>query len=62
MLAVVGLGNPGAGYKNSRHNAGYMLLDGIVEGRFFTDAVIQKSRRRDCCLRKDYLTNRQVPM
>jgi len=46
LLAVVGLGNPGAGYKNSRHNAGYMLLDGIVEGRFFTDAVIQKSRRR----------------
>ena len=46
MLAVVGLGNPGAGYKKSRHNAGYMLLDGIAESRFFTDAVIQKSRRR----------------
>jgi len=46
LLAVVGLGNPGAGYKNSRHNAGFMLLDGIAERRLFTDAVIQKSRRR----------------
>lgn len=34
MLAVVGLGNPGAGYKNSRHNAGFMLLDGIASGAF----------------------------
>jgi len=32
VLAVVGLGNPGAAYRNSRHNAGYMLVDGIAEG------------------------------
>jgi len=30
----VGLGNPGAGYRKTRHNAGFMLLDGMVEGRF----------------------------
>ena len=34
MLAVVGLGNPGAAYRNTRHNAGFMLLDSMVEGKY----------------------------
>jgi peptidyl-tRNA hydrolase, PTH1 family len=34
VLAVVGLGNPGASYRNTRHNAGFMVLDGIAEGRY----------------------------
>jgi len=28
---VVGLGNPGDAYRKTRHNAGFMVLDGIVE-------------------------------
>jgi peptidyl-tRNA hydrolase, PTH1 family len=43
LLAVVGLGNPGASYRNSRHNAGFILLDGMVEGRFGQRIVFQKS-------------------
>ena len=27
MLAIIGLGNPGAAYENSRHNAGWKVLD-----------------------------------
>ena len=27
MKLVVGLGNPGSEYKNTRHNIGYMYLD-----------------------------------
>lgn len=34
MLAVVGLGNPGTAYRNTRHNAGFMLLDSMVEGKY----------------------------
>jgi PTH1 family peptidyl-tRNA hydrolase len=28
---IVGLGNPGREYRNNRHNAGFMLLDRLVE-------------------------------
>lgn len=30
----MGLGNPGAAYRNTRHNAGFMLLDGMAEGKY----------------------------
>jgi len=31
VLTVVGLGNPGDAYRNTRHNAGFMVLDRMVE-------------------------------
>ncbi len=31
MLLLVGLGNPGARYKNHRHNVGFMAVDRIME-------------------------------
>ena len=43
MLTVVGLGNPGQAYKKTKHNAGFMLLDGIVEGRFIKSAKFSRS-------------------
>ncbi|MBI4733808.1 MAG: aminoacyl-tRNA hydrolase, partial [Rubrobacteridae bacterium] len=30
MYVIVGLGNPGNEYKNTRHNAGYMVIDRIA--------------------------------
>ena len=38
---VVGLGNPGNTYKNTRHNVGFMVLDQIAED-FSIDLVKQK--------------------
>ncbi len=36
MLLVVGLGNPGAGYANNRHNIGFMAVDEIVRRHSFS--------------------------
>lgn len=32
MKAIIGLGNPGVEYAESRHNVGFVALDGLVEG------------------------------
>lgn len=51
MLCVVGLGNPGASYRHTRHNAGFLVLDGMVEGTYGSGTVSFRSRseadRRD---------------
>ncbi|MFP6740867.1 MAG: aminoacyl-tRNA hydrolase [Alphaproteobacteria bacterium] len=36
MLLVVGLGNPGSGYANNRHNIGFMTVDEIVRRHSFS--------------------------
>ncbi len=37
MITIVGLGNPGAEYKNNRHNAGRMILEWIAKKNVFSD-------------------------
>lgn len=37
MMLIVGLGNPGEEYKNTRHNAGRIILEKIAKANDFSD-------------------------
>ncbi len=59
MKIIVGLGNPGEKYKNTRHNAGFMALDFLVERNGLN---WQKSKRFNAYIAKDIDTLFVKPM
>lgn len=42
MKLIIGLGNPGEKYQNTRHNAGFMMVDKIKEKYAFPDFEFNK--------------------
>ena len=42
MIAIIGLGNPGEQYKNTRHNVGFMAIDEFAEKNDFPEFKLQK--------------------
>ena len=42
MTIIIGLGNPGEQYKNTRHNVGFMAVDAFAEKNSFPEFKLQK--------------------
>lgn len=42
MIIIIGLGNPGEKFKNTRHNVGFMVVDKIAEKNNFPEFKISK--------------------
>ena len=42
MTIIIGLGNPGEQYKNTRHNVGFMAIDKFAEKNNFSEFKLQK--------------------
>jgi len=54
MKIIVGLGNPGDEYKNTRHNVGFIALDLLREKLGFTDEFLNKPKFRALVCEGEY--------
>lgn len=43
MVTIIGLGNPGEQYRNTRHNVGRIVLDAVRSARGFSDMYQKKT-------------------
>ena len=58
MIVIIGLGNPGEKFKNTRHNAGFMALDEFKEKNNFPEFKISKKMKAE--LSENYLEEKKI--
>lgn len=58
MIIIMGLGNPGKQYKNTRHNAGFMVLDEFIKRNNF--AAFKLSKKFSALISEGILNDKKV--
>ena len=59
MLIIAGLGNPGKEYENTRHNAGFMVMDALAEK---IGADISEKKHVDTGMKKQLILCRKFKL
>lgn len=52
MKLIIGLGNPGEKYSNTRHNIGFMVLDSILKKLCIDKWKLEKNAKKAECIHK----------
>lgn len=50
MILIIGLGNPGEGYKDTRHNAGFLVLDSLLKKLTSVEKSVWAENKKLNCL------------
>lgn len=59
---VVGLGNPGLHFKNTRHNIGYHFIDRLISHYGYSPSSMKQNKKLKACLEQYVINGRKIIM
>lgn len=60
MILIIGLGNPGKKYENTRHNVGFRVVDEFAKKNNFSNW--KRSKKINCLYTKESIVNKEIEL